>query len=304
MSAFGESNKQLNLVESIEAIRPTMLPPVNNRMIFDDDFKVMAVGGPNERKDFHIEMGAELFYQHQGPMTVVIINPHTGRSDPIRIEEGELFYLPAGIPHSPQRYANTVGIVFERMRHESECDSLRWYTDEDEVLYAEYFHCKDLGSEIKAAILRFRAFLENPTPLPAIPEFANGLLACMENAKNCQLRKPFNLKATLDAAPAQGVTKIVDEEFVMVAVKGCEQSLTVDFPPFMREIYFWQFAGSCLIRMETADGQVVEGEVTTLLAGEIHLMAHKNCPVGVTKVTVTTSNPEDVVLVNYNVTKF
>lgn len=305
MSAFGESDKKLNLAETIEAIRPTLLPPVSNRMIFDDEFKVMAVGGPNQRKDFHIEMGAELFYQHQGPMTVVIINPKTGRSEPVRIEEGELFYLPAGIPHSPQRYANTVGIVFERERHESECDSLRWYTDEDEVLYAEYFHCKDLGSEIKEAIMRFRKFVEDPTPLPPIPPFADGLLACMEKAKEIDLRKPFNLRQTLVEAPAQGVTNIVEEEFVMTAVKGEGQSLTIEFPSFMKEIYFWQFAGSCSIRLEGA-GESVEcsKEPTVLVAGEIHLLAQKACPPGVTKVTVTTSNPEDIVLVNYNVTKF
>lgn len=305
MSAFGETEKKLNLLSTIEAIRPTLLPPVSNRMIFDDAFKVMAVGGPNQRKDFHIEMGAELFYQHTGPMTVVIINPHTGKSDPIRIEEGELFYLPAGIPHSPQRYADTVGIVFERERHESECDALCWYKSEDsnEILYSEYFHCKDLGTEIKAAILRFRAFLENPTPLPPIPAFADGLLACMEDAKKVELRKPFNLRATLDAAPAQAVTNIVEEEFVMTAVKGEGQSLTIEFPAFMKEIYFWQFAGSCSIRME-GDGKEGEREVTTLAAGEIHLLAQKNCPPGVTRVTVTTSNPEDIVLVNYNVTKF
>ncbi len=38
-----------------------------------------------------------------------------------------MFLLPARIPHSPQRYANTVGLVVERKRLRSETDGLRYH---------------------------------------------------------------------------------------------------------------------------------------------------------------------------------
>lgn len=43
----------------------------------------------------------------------------------ITIKQGEIFLLPARIEHSPQRYANTVGCVIERTRHDTELDCLR-----------------------------------------------------------------------------------------------------------------------------------------------------------------------------------
>jgi len=36
-----------------------------------------------------------------------------------------MFLLPARIPHSPQRIADTVGLVIERLRAPSEIDGLR-----------------------------------------------------------------------------------------------------------------------------------------------------------------------------------
>lgn len=37
----------------------------------------------------------------------------------------QIFLLPAGVPHSPQRFADTVGLVIERRRLETELDGLR-----------------------------------------------------------------------------------------------------------------------------------------------------------------------------------
>lgn len=37
----------------------------------------------------------------------------------------QIFLLPARVPHSPQRFANTMGLVIERRRMETELDGLR-----------------------------------------------------------------------------------------------------------------------------------------------------------------------------------
>ena len=62
--------------------------------------KVMVVGGPNTRKDYHIEEGEEFFYMLKGDMQLNIIERGVHKHIPIR--EGEMFMLPARIPHSPQ----------------------------------------------------------------------------------------------------------------------------------------------------------------------------------------------------------
>jgi 3-hydroxyanthranilate 3,4-dioxygenase len=117
---------------------------------------VMAVGGPNQRKDFHVEDGEEFFYQVEGDITVRIIEDGKVRDVPIR--EGEMFLLPAGIPHSPQRPANTVGLVIERRRAEAERDHLRWFCDQcGELLYDASFQLVDLGKQLKPLIESFYA---------------------------------------------------------------------------------------------------------------------------------------------------
>jgi len=142
--AFIEENKHL------------LLPPVCNKLIFGDQLKVMIVGGPNTRTDYHLEVGEELFYQVKGDMVVKILEQ--GRHKDVVIKEGEIFILPGHIPHSPQRQANTVGLVIERDRVEEEKDGLIWWVgDTHEVLYEAYFHCTDLGVQLKPIIERFRA---------------------------------------------------------------------------------------------------------------------------------------------------
>lgn len=147
----------INLKRWVDEHRDLLKPPVGNKMIWQDsDFLVMAVGGPNQRKDFHVEDGEEFFYQVEGDITLRIVEDGQVKEIPVR--EGEIFLLPAGIPHSPQRPANTVGLVIERKRREGEEDHLRWFCEQcGEVLHDASFELVDLGKQIKGAIQEFSA---------------------------------------------------------------------------------------------------------------------------------------------------
>lgn len=83
------------------------------------------------------------------------------------IKEGEIFLLPARIPHSPQRFANTVGLVLERERDNSEQDGLRYYVDgTTESLYEKWFHCEDLGKDLPPVIKEYFASEQHRTQKP------------------------------------------------------------------------------------------------------------------------------------------
>ncbi len=146
-----------NLKAWVEENREQLKPPVGNKMVYKDrEFLVMVVGGPNQRKDFHIEEGEEFFFQIEGDITLRIMED--GKPKDIPIREGEIFLLPAGVPHSPQRPANTIGMVIERVRKEGELDHLRWYCEScGEVLHDAAFQLEDLGSQLKPIIQTFYA---------------------------------------------------------------------------------------------------------------------------------------------------
>lgn len=108
--------------------RHLLKPPVGNQQVYkgNDDFIVMVVGGPNSRKDFHYNETEEFFYQIEGDIKLKIIED--GRPIDIIIQEGEIFLLPARVPHSPQRPANTVGLVMEVYRKDKK-DGFLWFCE-------------------------------------------------------------------------------------------------------------------------------------------------------------------------------
>lgn len=143
-----------NIKNWIEENRHLLKPPVGNQQIYkgNDDYIVMVVGGPNGRKDYHWEDGEELFYQLEGDISLKIINEN-GEPQTIPINEGDLFLLPPHIPHSPQRPANTVGLVIERYRKPGEVDKLIWFCEScNHKVHEASFALQDIGSQIKEAI--------------------------------------------------------------------------------------------------------------------------------------------------------
>ena len=92
-------------------------------------------------------------------MDLNIIERNTPKT--LKIREGEIFLLPGRIPHSPQRYANTIGLVFERRRRSYEEDSLLWFAQNTKstILYQEYFQCTDLGTQLKPIIERYGSMI-------------------------------------------------------------------------------------------------------------------------------------------------
>lgn len=146
----------LNLQAWINDNRHALKPPVGNKCVWEDrDFIVMVVGGPNHRKDFHVNPTEELFLQIEGDMIVRIIDHHGVQRD-IPIRQGELFLLPPNVPHSPQRPANTVGLVVERRRPQGEDDHLRFYCDKcGATVYEEQFELRDIAQQLKRLMEHF-----------------------------------------------------------------------------------------------------------------------------------------------------
>ncbi len=147
----------IDLHSWIEEHRALLRPPVGNTRVFEDgDFVVMVVGGPNARKDFHVDPGDELFYQLEGAIALEVIENGTRRA--IEIAEGGMLLLPAGVPHSPHRPAGSVGLVVERRRRAGEIDLFRWYCDRCNALVQEVgFPLQDITTQIRDAIESLRA---------------------------------------------------------------------------------------------------------------------------------------------------
>ena len=65
----------INFKEWINKNREMLRPPVCNKVVYQDtEFIIMVVGGPNSRKDYHVDEGEEFFYQIEGDMTLRIMD--------------------------------------------------------------------------------------------------------------------------------------------------------------------------------------------------------------------------------------
>jgi 3-hydroxyanthranilate 3,4-dioxygenase len=148
--------KAFNFKKWIDEHRHLLKPPVGNQVVYTDnkDFIVMVVGGPNSRKDYHYNESEEFYYQLEGDIVLKIIDD--GKPVDIPIKEGEIFLLPPRTPHSPQRGANTVGLVMEINRPPVEEDGFMWFCENcGNKLYEEHFHLTDIVRELPPVMERF-----------------------------------------------------------------------------------------------------------------------------------------------------
>ena len=87
----------INFKNWIEENRHLLKPPVGNKVVYEDgDFMIMVVGGPNSRKDYHVDPVEEFFYQLEGDMLLKIMDG--GKRVDVPIKEGEIFLLPKNKP--------------------------------------------------------------------------------------------------------------------------------------------------------------------------------------------------------------
>uniref|UniRef100_A0A2L2YAP3 3-hydroxyanthranilate 3,4-dioxygenase n=1 Tax=Parasteatoda tepidariorum TaxID=114398 RepID=A0A2L2YAP3_PARTP len=212
----------------------------------------------------------------KGDMTLIVYERDHFRN--ITIKEGEVFMLPAHIPHSPQRKVNTIGLVIERERKTSELDLLRYYVDgSDEILYEKWFYCKsleELGPLIKEFFESKQFMTGRPIPGTLLEDKP------IKQDFGRKLHDPFSLKTWLhsnqDALEKVGKLKLFEGNFVSrihVLGKGCHSP-----DPDLPETFLWQIEGSSLIRMASKNYELRYGETILIPADEKYeISAESKC---------------------------
>jgi 3-hydroxyanthranilate 3,4-dioxygenase len=93
------------------------------------DYVGLVSRGPTKGKDFHVGPGDEIFYQITGDLHLNYINKE-GNREVVVIRPGELFLLPAKVPHAPRRPdENSWTLVIERRRRPDDLDYWIWFCE-------------------------------------------------------------------------------------------------------------------------------------------------------------------------------
>ena len=149
-----------NLKAWIEENRHLLKPPVGNKCVWSNgEYIVMIVGGPNARKDYHLNQTPEFFYQVEGNIVLKVIDD--GIPKDIEIKEGDIYLLPGNVPHSPQRGPNTVGLVLEIPRPDDTMDGLAWFCEKcHHELYREHFMLGNIETDLPIIFKKYYADLD------------------------------------------------------------------------------------------------------------------------------------------------
>ena len=96
----------------------------------------------------------ELFYQIEGD--IVVKTQQDGKLVEYDIKEGEMFLLPAKVPHSPIRSEGSIGLVIEKKRQADHKDGLMWFSETaNALLYEEYFHLTNIEKDFLPVFKKF-----------------------------------------------------------------------------------------------------------------------------------------------------
>lgn len=146
-----------NLLQWIEENKDSLRPPVRNKEIYpNNDFIIMAVGGPNARIDYHYNETPEFFYQIKGDIVLKLVR--NGKFESVVVREGDIFLLPAKVPHSPQRPPDSVGLVIEQKRGEEHTDGFLWFCDQcGNKLHEVYLPLTDIEKQLPLIFAEFNA---------------------------------------------------------------------------------------------------------------------------------------------------
>ena len=155
--ADGSVMAPFNLLDWVAANSGHFKPPVGNKYLYSGrDFFVMIIKGPNARNDFHQVDSEEFFIQLKGDVHVKTIEDGVVKVHEIR--EGEVFFIPPNVPHSPQRGPDTIGLVVERRRPQGEPEHLIFFCEKcNTLVYDKVFDCKDIVHHFARAMEEFWA---------------------------------------------------------------------------------------------------------------------------------------------------
>jgi len=242
----------LNIRKWIDQNRSSFTPPVCNKLLHGDGFlKVMFVGGPNQRHDYHINQGEELFFMLEGDMNLRQREGDLSRDNIIK--EGEIYLLPPTLPHSPQRKENTIGLVIERMRYADEVDGLRYFVDDttaaSAVLWQRWFYCEDLGRQLKPLIQEYFASAEYADRVPRDVPPDRYPLATTSGSPPFSLRSFLAEKSNTETH----VTPVYDEGGFVVTIHG-KGSAGGTARITVSETWCWCLEGSFVIRYTEEHG--------------------------------------------------
>jgi 3-hydroxyanthranilate 3,4-dioxygenase len=158
MSPQSISFQPIDFQQWVADNRHLLKPPVANKTLsVGTDFIVQVVGGPNQRTDFHVDPYEEWFYQLEGTIRVDVVID--GRADSVTIGPGQMWLLPANVPHSPQRpEPGSLGLVIERVRTEGTLEKFQWYCRScDALIHEVELQIRDIVADLPPVFGAFYA---------------------------------------------------------------------------------------------------------------------------------------------------